>query len=137
MSDDNKIVSLVAERKKRQDEENAEVFYTELPEPSREEVNAFLRVLGYLRQISPDQTGKVSFDPFAARVELHANKLDYEDDVPQVNVGLTIEGVLPFVWTHLTDEEMSDDEHVSLGECTNVAHDIILQLDSSDEEPTQ
>ncbi len=144
MTDKNdNIVSLTAKIEERRKaaarkEEEFDQPSTELPEPSKEDVHAFLRVLGWLRQIAPDQTGSIEFNETAAHISLNSNRIEYDDDVPQVNVAMQIQGVLPLSWQGITpedlpeieDEDEDEEPYVLFEECAEVSHDIIIQLDS-------
>lgn len=102
---------------------------TILPTPTTVEIASFVHVLAYIRQISPDGTGRVEFDDFAARIVLDVNKVGDDDDRPQVNVALAIQGIFPMVWNSIKADQFAEDDEVSLEEIVLTAEDIILQLE--------
>jgi hypothetical protein len=121
---DDKIVNL-ADLKKRREERSAKPSLgedQELPDAllidsvSPYEVNAFLKVLMYLRQFSPDGTGRIEFDDFQLRATLdHGHRQVHEDDH---DAGITtttqIELLLPFFCTAFAYEDTNFEEECSL-----------------------
>jgi hypothetical protein len=104
------------------------------PKPSLEQVATFLQVLAYIRQMSPDSEGSVEFDDLTTRIVLNANRLPPDEYInPQVNVGLEIEGVFPFVWAQLEDDNDPESEVPSFEEVVKLAYYIIDQLEPEDD----
>ncbi len=104
----------------------------EIPHPTTDDIVAFLKVLGYLRQLS-DGTGRLEFDDYRAKITLDVNRVEYDEMEPQVNVGLAIEGIFPMMW-HTMDHTDPDSDIVSIFEVASVAANIIGQLSPDDEE---
>lgn len=133
MSDDNiiSIISRIKERKEAADDSWPDP--TPIPKPTLSEVDAFLRVLTFIQQQSPDGTGEIAFDNFVAKIAIDGNRLDWDEDNPQIRQAIVTEALFPIAFTAMNEEEKAFEEEVTFNDIVFCAHDIISQLDPDDE----
>lgn len=122
------VVSLTEKLKAKQEEaqQQEEVYHNIVEDIEFEDVYSFLKVLSYIRQMSPDGTGSVTFDDFSLKMEIDGERIPGDNMIPMLKVSGIMEIDCPFVYQYLTDEQLEDpEEDVSL-ETVAIVVDVLL-----------